>query len=428
MATMNDYDDLHDEDYDEDDEDHEVDSDIALDCFTDRAMRHGRRAATWLLFGALAELGVCCGGSFVISTVPAKGLPLYLVILLLLSVTVAVMLAIFIAVYKRWERHRDRVESVVEEAMVWRSDVQRKREDDESAYMRCRLDRIDEERIDALLDEMTWNVGPAPAFIAADDHKAIAAYEQQKEDEQCMADDGEFDTDYREQPAAELSGEDSTPAVRAWIERWARLKPVKQRRPQQLEQRHNDAEGRPVERELCRAINKHWTGAFHKLLDEGVDPNGHNGSGKPLGIAVLRGRLEYVSWLLTLGADPNAQYHGRTIISTLMRQVEQYADEGGGEGDDYEWPERIELLARWGANPHLENRWYDEDDDDEGPTAWPFIVKRPVLYEAYMKGVAARQQAEDDARAMLGEACEAGQRAKVADATESMLAQFRCPR
>ncbi|HDR9169528.1 TPA: hypothetical protein QDB40_003525 [Burkholderia vietnamiensis] len=164
------------------------------------------------------------------------------------------------------------------------------------------------------------------------------------------------------------------------------------------------------------------------MLDQGADPNGHDASGKPLGIAVLRGRLEYVSWLLTLGADPNAQYHGRTIISTLMRQVEQYADEGGGEGDDYEWPERIELLARWGANPHLENKWYDEDDDDEGPNAWPFILKRPVLYEAYMKGVAARQQAENEARTMLDDVCEAGQRAKFADDTEAMLTQFRSVR
>lgn len=421
MTTMNDYDDdLHDEDVDEDDEDHTIDSDIALDGFTDRAMRHGRRAATWLLIGALVEIGVLTGACHAIASVRS----LWLIVPAAMTMSIAMfMIAGLINI--RWTRHRESMESVIEEAMVWRSDVQQKREDDESAYMRRRLERIEKERIDALREQMTWDVGPAPAFISANDHDAIAAYEQQKEYERCMAFDDDGDPVDREQPAPELSDEDSTPAVRAWIEHWARLKPVKQQQTPRLEKRHSDAEGRPLERELCRAINKHWTGAFHKLLDEGVDPNGHDGSGKPLGIAVLRGRLEYVSWLLTLGADPNAQYHGRTIISTLMRQVEQYADEGGGEGDDYEWPERIELLARWGANPHLENRWYDEDDDDEGPNAWPFIVKRPVLYEAYMKGVAARQQAENDARAMLGEACEAGQRAKVADDTEAILTQFR---
>jgi hypothetical protein len=51
--------------------------------------------------------------------------------------------------------------------------------------------------------------------------------------------------------------------------------------------------------------------------------------------------------------------------------VEDCNDEG--DGDDFCWPEKLELLARWGADPHLENKWYDEDDGNEGPNAWPFI-------------------------------------------------------
>ncbi|PJO21659.1 hypothetical protein Y5A_018340 [Burkholderia glumae AU6208] len=340
--------------------------------------------------------------------------------------TVALMLTIVVLICKRWNRHRERMESVLQDAMVWRSDVQQKREGEERAYTRRHFARIEEERLDALREEMTWSVGPAPLYIDADDHEAIAAYEQRREIGPEFGD--LFDAlDGPDDPTDDVESDTvpNVPAVQAWVQRWAGMKPVKKPRPVALVKRHTDAEGRRLERELSQAINKHWTGKFHKLLDEGADPNGHDGSGKPLGIAVLRGRLEYVSWLLALGADPNAQYHGRTILATLMRQVEQYADEGDGDGDDHEWPERIELLARWGADPHLENRWYDEDDDDEGPNAWPFILKRPVLYEAFMKGRNARLQADDDAMRVLRDAREGVGLAEVADETRDLLRAAR---
>lgn len=429
MSTLNDelYD-QHDEDDDDldddldDDEDHAIDSDIALDRFTDRAMRHGRRAATWLLIGALAEVGFFVGVCEVVASVRS----LWLVVpAAVMTSVVMFMLAGLINV--RWDRHRERMESVIGEAMGWRSDVQQKREGEERAYTRRHLARIEEERLDALREEMTWSVGPAPLYIDADDHEAIAAYEQRREIGPEFGDlfDSLNGPDDPTDGDAESDNVPNVPAVQAWVQRWAGMKPVKKPRPVALVKRHTDAEGRRLERELCRSINKHWGGAFHRLIAEGADVNGHNGSGKPLGIAVLRGRLDQVSWLLTLGADPNAQYHGRTIIATLMRQVEQYADEGGGDGDDHEWPERIELLARWGADPHLENRWYDEDDDDEGPNAWPFIRKRPVLYEAFMKGVAARQQADDDTRRLLAGAREAVGLAEVADETRDLLRAAR---
>ncbi|MDR5643238.1 MULTISPECIES: ankyrin repeat domain-containing protein [Burkholderia] len=430
MSTLNDelydqHDDNEDEDDLDDDEDHATDSDSALDRFTDRAMRHGRRAATWLLIGALAEVGFFGGVCEVVASVRS----LWLVVpAAVMTSVVMFMLAGLINI--RWDRHRAKMESVIGEAMGWRSDVQQKREGEERAHTRRHFARIEEERLDALREEMTWSVGSAPVYIDADDHEAIAAYEQRREigpefgdlfdslDRRSDEHDGDAESD-------NVPDAPDSPALRAWMQRWADVKPVKQSRPAPLLKRHTDAESRCLERELCQAINKHWTGKFHKLLDEGADPNGRDGSGKPLGIAVLRGRLEYVSWLLALGADPNAQYHGRTILATLMRQVEQYADEGGGDGDDHEWPERIELLARWGADPHLENRWYDEDDDDEGPNAWPFILKRPVLYEAFMKGRNARLQADDDAMRVLRDAREGVGLAEVADETRDLLRAAR---
>ncbi|VVD61609.1 hypothetical protein PCE31106_00126 [Pandoraea cepalis] len=437
MSTINDeaYD-LPDEDDDEhddldddldDDEDHALDSDIALDRFTNQAMRHGRRAATWLLIGALAEVGFFVGVCYAVTSVRSLWL---IVPAAMMTSVVMFMLAGLINV--RWDRHRTRMESVIGEAMGWRSDVQQKREGEERAYTRRHLARIEEERLDALREEMTWNVGPAPVYIDAEGRRHPTA-EQIALEEHAQREAGDlFDSLDRQSDEHDDDAESDTvpdapdsPALRAWMQRWAGMKPVKQSRPAPLLKRHDNAEGRRLERELCRAIGRHWGGAFHRLLAEGADVNGHNGSGKPLGIAVLRGRLDQVSWLLTLGADPNAQYHGRTIIATLMRQVEQYADEGGGDGDDHEWPERIELLARWGADPHLENRWYDEDDDDEGPNAWPFIRKRPVLYEAFMKGVAARQQADDDTRRLLAGAREAVGLAEVADETRDLLRAAR---
>lgn len=428
MSTLNDYEDLHDEGVDDDD-DHELEwSGEELYCFTDRAMPHGRRAATWLLVGVLAELAVFVGFGCID---PSLSKWLHLPVML---IALALMASIAVLVQNRWVKHRDRMKGVIEEAMGWMAAAQRKALGGDTANHRA--DRVEEERIETLRKELTWNVGPAPVYIDAEGHchptaEQIALEEHARREFDHLFDwlADRDDPDDREEPCAETYAEDSPPAVRAWIERWARLKPVKQQRPAPLLKRHSDAEGRRLERELCRAINAHWTGAFHKLLNEGADPNGHDGRGQPLRKAVLRGRLEHVSWLLTLGADPNAQPFGRTILQAVMTQVEIFADETErGDGDACEWPEVIELLARWGANAHIENRYYDRDDENEGPTAWPFIVKRPVLYEAYMKGVAARQQAEDDARAMLGEACEAGQRAKVADDTESMLARFRIPR
>jgi hypothetical protein len=61
----------------------------------------------------------------------------------------------------RWDRHRERMESVLQDAMVWRSDVQQKREDAEQAHTRRHLEQIEDERIEALREELTWNVGPA---------------------------------------------------------------------------------------------------------------------------------------------------------------------------------------------------------------------------------------------------------------------------
>jgi hypothetical protein len=433
MSPINDepYD-LHDENDDDldDDEDHALDSDIALDRFTDRAMRHGRRAATWLLIGALAEAAVIGGTCYAIASVRS----LWLIVPAAMMTSVAMfMLAGLINI--RWDRHRERMASVIEDAMGWRSDVQQKREDAEQAHTRRHLARIEEERLDALREEMTWSVGPAPVYIDAEGHRHPTA-EQIALEEHAQREAGDlFDSldrrsDEHDGDAESDNAPDApdSPAVQAWMQRWADMKPVKKPRPASLLKRHTDAEGRRLQRELCRAINRHWDGAFHRLIAEGANPNGHDNNGQPLGIAVLRGRLEYVSWLLTLGADPNAQYHGRTIIATLMRQVEQYADEGGGDGDDHEWPERIELLARWGADPHLENRWYDEDNDDEGPNAWPFILKRPVLYEAFMKGRNARLQADDDAMRVLRDARESVGLAEVADATRAMLDTARMGR
>lgn len=433
MSTMN-----HDGDEDsdderanayEDDEDHAIDSDIALDGFTDRAMRHGRRAATWLLIGVLAELGVYFGGCFAAKTVPAKGLPSNLAILLLSFVTGAIMLVILVAAHKRWNRHRTKMANVLEDAMGWRSDAQQKEQDEADAVAQHYHDRADDDKREALAEELTWNVGPAPVFIDADGCR-YPTPDQVALEEHARREFGDlFDSLGGSDEPHDDTESDNVPAVQARMQRWAGMKPVKKPSPvfKRSLQRHTDAEGRRLERELCRAINKHWTGAFHRLIAEGANPNGHDGSGKPLFIAVLRGRLEYIGWLLALGADVNAQCHGRTIVAALMRQVEHYIDEGDGEGDDFEWPERLEVLARWGANPHIVNKWYDEDDDDEGPTAWPFLKKRPVLYEAFMKGRNAWLQADDDALRLLRDARESVGLAEVADDTRAMLDTFRSP-
>jgi|GEM_PF-4026765 len=422
MSTLNDelYD-QHDEDDDDldDDEDHALDSDIALDRFTDRAMRHGRRAATWLLVGAVAEVAVLAGLDCIEPSL-SKWLILPVVV-----TTVALMLTIVVLIDKRWDRHRAKMESVIEEAMGWRSDVQQKREGEDRAYRQRHLARIEEERLDALREEMAWNVGPAPVYIDAEGRRhptaeQIALEEHAQREAGDLFDSLDRQSDEHDDDAESDNVPDApdSPALRAWMQRWADMKPVKQSRPAPLLKRHTDAEGRRLERELCRSIGRHWGGAFHRLLTEGADPNGHNGSGQPLRKAVLHGRLEHISWLLTLGADPNRQAFGRTMLATLMMQVDMQVDEGDGSGDDFEWPEIIELLARFGANPHIKNEHYDPDSDDEGPTAWPFICRYPVLYEAFMKGHNAWLQADLDGRRLLADARGL---AEVADVTRAML-------
>jgi len=427
MSTLNDepYD-LHDED-DEDDEDELEWSDEVLYDFTDRAMPHGRRAATWLLVGVLAELGVFVGACFIANMVPMKGLLSFVITLPLSMVTIAIMFVIFGSVHTRWQRHRDRMESLIEAAMVWRSDAQQKEQDEQDAVTQYYRKRADDDKRKALAAELTWNVGPAPTFIDSDGRRCPTPEEIERR-EAGLREFGElFDTlDDDQSDEAESDDVPVVPAVRAWMQHWADVKPVRQPRPARLVKRHTDAEGRRLEKELCRAINKNWTGAFRKLLDEGADPNGHNNSGKPLRIAVLRGRLEHVSWLLTLGADPNAQPIGRTILQAVMTQVENFADEeASGDGDACEWPETIELLARFGANAHIKNRSYDADDETEGRTAWPFIKKRPVLYEAYMKGHNAWLQADRDALTLLDEARERAELEAFAEEAAALLNQAR---
>lgn len=385
MSTLNDelYDQHDDEDEDDldddldDDEDHAIDSDIALDRFTDRAMRHGRRAATWLLIGALAEVGFFGGVCEVVASVRS----LWLVVpAAVMTSVVMFMLAGLINV--RWDRHRAKMESVIGEAMGWRSDVQQKERDKADATARYYRGRAEEERIEALREELTWNVGPAPVYIDAEGQRHPTA-EQIALERVARREFGDlFDSldgpDDQTDDDTESDTVPAVPAVQAWVQRWAGMKPVKQSRPAPLLKRHDNAEGRRLERELCRSIGRHWGGAFHRLIAEGADVNGHNGSGQPLRKAVLHGRLEHISWLLTLGADPNRQAFGRTMLATLMVQVDLQVDEGDGSGDDFEWPEIIELLARFGANPHIKNEHYDSDSDAEGPTAWPFICRYQV--------------------------------------------------
>lgn len=425
MSTLNDelYDQHDDEDEDDldddldDDEDHAIDSDIALDRFTDRAMRHGRRAATWLLIGALAEVGFFGGVCEVVASVRS----LWLVVpAAVMTSVVMFMLAGLINV--RWDRHRAKMESVIGEAMGWRSDVQQKERDKADATARYYRGRAEEERIEALREELTWNVGPAPVYIDAEGQRHPTA-EQIALERVARREFGDlFDSldgpDDQTDDDTESDTVPAVPAVQAWVQRWAGMKPVKQSRPAPLLKRHDNAEGRRLERELCRSIGRHWGGAFHRLIAEGADVNGHNGSGQPLRKAVLHGRLEHISWLLTLGADPNRQAFGRTMLATLMVQVDLQVDEGDGSGDDFEWPEIIELLARFGANPHIKNEHYDSDSDAEGPTAWPFICRYPVLYEAFMKGHNAWLQADLDGRRLLADARGL---AEVADATRAML-------
>lgn len=433
MSTMND--DMHDEPEDEceeDDEDHAIDSDMALDDFTDRAMRHGRRAATWLLVGLLVEAGLLAGFGFVEDAVHSRWLgAVGGVIFSVLTIMLAVVID------RRWDRHRERMENVLQDAMVWRSDVQQNEQDEADAVAQHYRDRADEDKREALVDELTWNVGPAPVFIDADgcrhptpDQVALEEHARREFGDLFDSLEGPDEPDGQHDDDAESDNVPVAPAVRAWMQRWADLKPVKRPEPvfKRSLQRHSDAEGRRLERELCSAINKHWDGAFHRLITEGANPNGHDDSGQPLRKAVLRGRLEHISWLLTLGADPNAQPFGRSILQAIMTQVEHFADEEErGDGDACEWPETLELLGRWGANPFIKNRHYDRDDETEGPTPWPQILKRPILYEAFMKGRNAWLQADQDAMRLLRDGRESVALAEVADETRAMLDTFRSP-
>jgi hypothetical protein len=380
--------------------DHGDESERALNAFTQRAMRHGRRAAWCLLAGMTAEVlglaGFGIAGWFavrhdqtVLAIVVVAWLPVLLFTLVVAGVT-----------HSRWSRHRARMRTVVENALVWRSTAQISEQDETDEFNQRAYDTDKREAEAEQRRALSWFV-PVPACV---DH-----------------------TSYVESAAESARAAVPTEPVEPWLARLQPdLMPLFIARPPRTLRAHSVAEGLRLQRELCRAISKHSDHDFHRLLAEGANPNGHDGSGDPLRKAVLRGRLDHVSWLLTLGADPNAQPVGRTILAAVMRQVEYFADETeNGDGDACEWPETIELLARFGANPHIKNRYYDEDDETEGPTAWPFILKRPVLYEAYMKGHNTWEQADRDGIALLNRAQEAVLLAEVADETNDLLRAVR---
>ncbi|MCI1041800.1 hypothetical protein [Caballeronia zhejiangensis] len=426
---------LHDDD--EDDDDDLCWADVEYSVFTDRAMPHGRRAATWLLLGLVAEVAVIAGFDRI-----EPSLSKWLIVPGVL-ITLALMLSIVVLIHNRWTKHRARMESVIEDAMDWMAAAQRKELCAEDAHMRRHQAKVqaraEEERIEALREELTWYVGPPPVFIDANGCRhptpdQVALEEHARREFGALFDSLEGLDGPDEQHDGD-EGPDNVPTVpalplQAWIQRWADMKPTKRPEPvfKRSLQRHSDTEGRRLERELCSAINKHWDGAFHRLIAEGANPNGHDDSGQPLRKAVLRGRLEHISWLLTLGADPNAQPFGRSILQAVMTQVEHFADEEErGDGDACEWPETLELLGRWGANPFIKNRYYDRGDETEGPTPWPQILKRPILYEAFMKGRNTWLQADQDAMRLLRDGRESVGLAEVADETRAMLDTFRSP-
>ncbi|MBI0326941.1 hypothetical protein [Burkholderia plantarii] len=385
---------------------HGEQSDEALAAFTRRALHDGVRATLGLLARGALVVPMLAGAVLAPSPWARAG-----------AVLIAAGAAW--ATGRRWRRARARMADTVEQAMVWQSDHEQAQDHARVKAAQEPHDKAKAIALDRLAQELTWDVGLAPVYVRPDDLPIVAAaiVDHGQREAVALRDAMNGSDEQNEQDEQA----DDVPAVRAWTQRWAGLEPVHQPRPVALVKRHTDAEGRRLERELCQSINKHWTGAFHRLLDEGANPNGHNGSGKPLRIAVLRGRLEYVSWLLTLGADVTTLCHGRTILSALMCQVADYIDEGDGEGDDFVWPEKLELLARWGADPHQMNRWYDEDDDSEGPNAWPFITRWPVLYEAFMKGRQVWLQSDADAMRLLRDGRESVGLAEVADTTRAML-------
>ncbi|MDN4573633.1 hypothetical protein DBB29_08605 [Pandoraea cepalis] len=383
---------------------HGDESDDALDAFTRQALRAGQAATLWALTGGLLTallltVAVLAAGPWT------------------RAASIALALATGWATRKRWHSARARAADTIERAMTWTSthqDAQAQARADEAQ----RAADVERTMTDAALaDELTWRVEPVP-FITVDDLDEVVAHGK-REAEVLLR-------EFRELALPHDAAESrNMPAVRAWIDRWANTKPLVVPPPPRQSPTHSIAEGKRLERELCRATNKHWDGSFHRLLNEGADPNGFNGSGRPLRIAVLRGKVEYMSWLITRGANPNGKCYGRTMLSILMSQVEDYIDEGDGEGDDFCWPEKLELLVRLGANPFLTNDYWDRDDDSEGPTAWPFIVKRPVLYEAYQRGMAARREADNDAHRLLNDVREHAQRIGFADEVEALLGRFR---
>ncbi len=375
---------------------HGDESDDALDAFTRQALRAGQAATLWALTGGL--LTALLLAVAVLAAGPWTR-----------AVSIALALATGWVTRKRWHSARARAADIIERAMTWTSthqDAQAQARADEAQ----RAADVERTMADAaVVDELTWRVEPVP-FISVDEH----AHEQQR-----VRDEADV-------LSKETATDDEVPAgVAAWIERWANTKPLVVLPPPHQPPTHGVVERMRLDRELCRAINKHWDGSFHRLLDEGADPNGFNGSGKPLRVAVLRGKVEHVSWLIARGANPNATTYGLTMLSTLMSQIEEYIDEGDGEGDDFCWPEKLELLVRLGANPFIRNDYYDRDDPTEGPTAWPFIIKRPVLYEAYQRGMAARREADNDAHRLLNDVREHAQRIGFADEVEALLGRFR---
>lgn len=326
-------------------------------------------------------------------------------------------LLVVLVTAKRWKRHDARMHDTIGAAMGWKSGYELMMQE---RAQRDALQAYDENKDHAIERQRAahaWQIDDAPDFIDHDRHAAnLAAHaEYVRRDTALLNGASPESLDDPEQ-------DDDKPWLAMFV---TDLQPLVRPRLPKLKERHSDAEQCRLEKELCRAINKHWDGAFHRLLAEGANPNGFKNSGKPLRIAVLRGKTEYMGWLLALGADPNAMPHGRTILATLMSQVSDHVDEGDGEGDDFGWPEKLEMLARWGANPHVRNRYHDPDDDSEGPNAWPFVEKWPVLYEAFMKGHQAWEQADRDAMRVLNDVRESAGLDAVADETEDLLRDVR---
>ncbi|WP_109479875.1 hypothetical protein [Paraburkholderia sp. C35] len=159
-----------------------------------------------------------------------------------------------------------------------------------------------------------------------------------------------------------------------------------------------------LERQLVSAITVGNIDDVQRILDAGADPDTPNHCP---GMALARSigvNEQITALLLARGASPTRRFYGVTPLTMLCQKADQRS-QGIADAEQLEdalnvLVQTMGLLVRAGATASQQNDLKNQATVSvigNVPDAWQWIVKMPILHEAYLAALEERKDIEEEA-------------------------------